>query len=140
LDIKNKVDFLLNEFINWCKKQNEIIGVAIVGSFARGDFNADSDVDLVIISTDKMNTIDTIYSQFHYDEMIHHSIEEWGILTSLRIFYKNELEIEYGVVTKQWVEEPLDEGTKEVVENGFMILLDKENIFSSVTKFLHNKY
>lgn len=140
MDKKNKIDFLLNEFSKWSKKQNEIMGVAIVGSFARGDFYADSDVDLVIITTDKMNTIDTIYSQFHYDEMIHHSIEEWGILTSLRIFYKNELEIEYGVVSNQWIEEPLDEGTKEVVENGFKILVDKENIFSSVTKFLHNKY
>lgn len=137
MDIKVKVDYLLQQFKKWSAFQNHIKGVAIVGSFARGDFHLKSDVDLVIISTDKEVTIQDILLEFKYEDVNRHQLEQWGpFLTSLRIFYDNELEVEYGVVTNVWVKEPLDKGTKEVVKDGFKILLDKENAFSGVNKYL----
>lgn len=81
-----------------------------------------------------------ILSEFKYNVVDRHQLEQWGpYLTSLRIFYNNELEVEYGVVTNEWVKEPLDKGTKNVVENGFKILFDKENVFSSVVKYINEK-
>lgn len=131
------LDFLLNKFKEWSEQQSHIKGVALVGSFARGDFNFMSDVDFIIISTNKELTLKIIQSDFHYGDINSYQLEEWGILTSLRIFYRNGLEVEYGVATKQWVDEPLDEGTKNVVKNGFKIITDRKNIFSSVTRFLN---
>ena len=74
------------------------------------------------------------------DAIDDHRLEQWGpFVTSLRIFYDNELEFEYGVATNAWVMQPLDQGTKNVAEKGFKILLDKEAVFSSVIKHLNEK-
>lgn len=136
MEIKKKADLLLESFMKYTGQQTHIKGVAVVGSLARGDFHSNSDVDLIIISTNKELTIDHIKSEFNFDNIESHTLEEWGILTSLRIFYGNGLEVEYGVVTDQWVKEPLDEGTKNVVKNGFKVVTEKEDTFYSVKMFL----
>ena len=133
----NKADLFFKEFKEWSEHQNDIKGVAVVGSYARGDHNSNSDIDLVIISTNKDFTLNIIKSDFHYSGIKSYSLEEWGILTALRVFYENGLEVEYGVVKDQWVIEPLDEGTKTVVRNGFKIINDKENTFFGITKYLN---
>jgi predicted nucleotidyltransferase len=137
LGIENKVNLLLENFKEWSQQQTHIKGVAIVGSFARGDFHSNSDVDLTIISTNKNLTLEIIKNDFSFGNIESSTLEEWGILTSLRIFYDNGLEVEYGVVTDQWVKEPLDEGTKNVVKNGFKVVTEKEDIFYSVRMFLN---
>jgi predicted nucleotidyltransferase len=111
--------------------------VAVVGSFARGDFHSNSDVDLTIISKNKDLTLEIIKNEFNFGNIESSTLEKWGILTSLRIFYDNGLEVEYGVVTDQWVKEPLDEGTKNVVKNGFKVVTEKEDIFFSIRMFLN---
>jgi predicted nucleotidyltransferase len=133
----DKADFLLNEFKEWSGHQNDIKGVGVVGSYARGDYHSKSDVDLVIISKNKASTLNIIKSDFHFSSIKSCLLEEWGILTSLRVFYDNGLEVEYGAVTDQWVMEPLDEGTKNVVKNGFKILTEKENIFNGIVKYVN---
>jgi predicted nucleotidyltransferase len=137
LEIEKKVNLLLENFKEWSQQQTHIKGVAIVGSFARGDFHSNSDVDLTIISTNKNLTLEIIKNDFSFGNIESSTLEEWGILTSLRIFYDNGLEVEYGVVTDQWVKEPLDEGTKNVVKNGFKVVTEKEDIFYSVRMFLN---
>jgi predicted nucleotidyltransferase len=137
LEIKKKADLLLENFKEWSEQQTYIKGVAVVGSFARGDYHSNSDVDLTIISTNKDLTLNIIKNEFNFDNIESSTLEEWGILTSLRIFYGNGLEVEYGVVTDRWVKEPLDEGTKNVVKNGFKVIAEKEDIFYSVRMFLN---
>lgn len=137
MEIKKKVELLLVDFKEWSEQESHIKGVAVVGSFARGDFHSNSDVDLTIISTNKDLTLEVIKNDFNFGDIESFTLEEWGILTSLRIFYDNGLEVEYGVVTDQWVNEPLDEGTKNVVKNGFKVITEKENIFYRVRMFLN---
>ncbi|WP_299095834.1 nucleotidyltransferase domain-containing protein [uncultured Metabacillus sp.] len=138
MKIKEKADLLLGNFKGWSEQQTHIQGVAVVGSFARGDFHSNSDVDLTIITTNKDLTLNMIKNDFNFGNIESSTLEEWGILTSLRIFYGNGLEVEYGVVTDQWVKEPLDEGTKNVVKNGFKVVTEKENIFYSIKMYLNN--
>lgn len=133
----DKADLLFEKFKEWSERQKNIKGVAVVGSYARGDYHSTSDIDLVIISTNKDPAISMIKSDFHYSSIKSCSLEEWGILTSLRVFYDSGLEVEYGVVTDQWIIEPLDEGTKNVVKNGFKIITEKENTFYSIKKYLN---
>lgn len=133
-------DSFLKELKEWSNHHQSFIkGVAVVGSYARGDFHSESDVDLIIIGPNKELILKIILDEFIYEEMNSYQFEEWGILTSLRILYINHLEVEFGVVTESWINEPLDEGTKEVVKNGFRIVLDKENIFYHVLEFLKSE-
>lgn len=138
MDIKEKAELLLKHFKEWSEQQEYIKGVAVVGSFARGDFHSNSDVDLTIISTNKDLTLERIKKDFNFDTVESSKVEVWGILTSLRNFYSNGFEVEYGVVSDQWVKEPLDAGTKNVVKNGFMVVVEKEAIFSSIRMFLNS--
>lgn len=137
MEMKKKADLLLENFKEWSERQSHIKGVAVVGSIARGDFHSKSDVDLTIISTNKDFTLESIKHDFNFGNSKSNAHEDWGILTSLRIFYDNGLEVEYGVTTDQWVKEPLDEGTKNVVKNGFKVITEKEDIFYSVRMFIN---
>jgi len=56
--------------------------------------------------------------------------EDYGALTSLRVWYESGLEIEYGFTTREWVKSPLDEGTQRVVDNGLRVLFEKEVLLS----------
>ncbi|MFD2614156.1 nucleotidyltransferase domain-containing protein [Paenibacillus gansuensis] len=136
MELEQAADSLIMQFKEWAIHQPDIGGIALVGSFARGDFHSESDVDLVIITTTKNSTIQSIHNNFNFNNKVRVEIEEWGILTSLRVYYDCGLEVEYGVVSDDWVREPLDDGTKNVASNGFKVILDKENIFESVIRFL----
>jgi hypothetical protein len=81
--------------------------------------------------------MEAVFSDFNYESVCSHQVEEWGpFLSSLRIFYQSGLEIEYGVSTTDWIRAPLDSGTKEVVKEGFRILLDKDQYFREIIQFL----
>lgn len=138
MDIKVKADEYIKAFEKWSNEQIDIKGVAVAGSFARGDFHSQSDIDLVIICANKEETLEQIKKDFRFHPIEKSSLEEWGILTSLRIFYCNGLEVEYGIVTDEWVKAPLDEGTKRVITNGFAIMTEKDDVFSNI-KLYWNK-
>ncbi|WP_438311707.1 nucleotidyltransferase domain-containing protein [Sporosarcina sp. FA9] len=138
MNLKERANEFFINFKEWSNNQNHIRGVGILGSFARGDFHSKSDVDLTIISTNKDLTVIKIQNDFDNDTIKSIVQEEWGIVTFLRITYDNELEVEYGVVTDKWVIEPLDERTKNVVSKGFKVLVEKEDTFSTVVKFLNH--
>jgi predicted nucleotidyltransferase len=46
----DRVKHFLADFVQWASTQNDIQGVALVGSYARNTATADSDVDLVILT------------------------------------------------------------------------------------------
>ncbi|MBX5477024.1 MAG: nucleotidyltransferase domain-containing protein [Clostridia bacterium] len=98
----DRVRRFLEHFAAWADACPLILGVALVGSYARGDFREDSDVDLVVVTQDETRTLQAIRDEFRLEDIVDARIEEWGILTSLRVFYAGGLEVEYGVVTKAW--------------------------------------
>ncbi|MCG8525143.1 MAG: hypothetical protein MI748_02100 [Opitutales bacterium] len=53
-------------------------------------------------------------------------IEDWGELSSIRIWYSDCVEVEFGIVSPEWVKVPSDEGTSRVVNDGMKILYDPE--------------
>ena len=59
-------------------------------------------------------------------------IEDWGKLKSLRIHYRNWLEVEYGLSTPEWASSPLDDGTLRVVSDGIKILYDPNGLLGRV--------
>jgi hypothetical protein len=59
-----------------------------------------------------------------FGEVDTHQTEDWGMVTSLRVHYQNELEVEFGMTTPQWASLPVDPGTRSVVLNGMKILTD----------------
>ncbi len=117
--------------MRWSSIRADIQAVALVGSYARNTATETSDVDLVIIADDPQKYLADFEWVKVFGIAIAQQIEEYGMLTSLRVWYESGLEIEYGFTTREWARTPLDEGTKQVTDNGMRVLFEKEVLLSS---------
>lgn len=54
-----------------------------------------------------------------FGEICKKQTEYYGMCTSIRVWYKNGQEVEFGIVDPSWIEEPLDAGTKKVLSDGY---------------------
>lgn len=118
---------LIEQFTQWARVQSAIRAVALVGSWARGAAQADSDVDLVIAADVPQIYLDddAWVAAFGRVQRIEH--EDWGLVQSKRVFYAGGLEVEFGLTTLIWTQtQPLDPGTAAVVRDGMKILYDPE--------------
>jgi predicted nucleotidyltransferase len=123
------IDFI-EDFMRWSTKRRDIRAVALVGSYARLAADESSDVDLVIIAEEpETYLINTEWTRV-FGIVITKKIEEYGKLTSLRVWYESGLEVEYGFTTREWAKVPLDDGTRQVVEGGLRVLFEKEVLLS----------
>lgn len=126
------VTAFLEMFIRWAGNQPDLKAVALVGSHARDAAAEGADVDLLILSTDVAKYIRDQSWLATFGEVRQSSQEDWGKVTSLRTFYENGLEVEYGFSTPEWANLPLDAGSFRVVSDGMKILYDPLDILSTV--------
>lgn len=122
----------LTEFTRWTQTQSDILAAALVGSHARNQATAASDIDLIIVAgAPKKYLEDTTWAQV-FGTVIDHRIENYGKVTSLRVWYAGSHEVEYGFTDATWPHLPLDEGTKLVVSSAIKILFERESILSQL--------
>ena len=121
--------------VNWVSERPDIRGVAVVGSWARSEPRMDSDVDLVILTTDEGAYLvseawaSTAVSQ--PAQIIR--TQEWGPMTEHRIRLASGFEIEFGFAPPNWAEtNPVDPGTARVVLHGCVPLLDRDELFEKL--------
>ena len=126
----NKINHFLNEIAEWAATKSDIQAVALVGSHARGTARKDSDIDLILI-TDEANDYlnDNQWTQ-QFGIIEKKQIEHYGLLTSVRVWYGNGLEVEFGITDQRWAALPIDPGTRSVIMNGFRVLFERGNILS----------
>ena len=92
-------DFL-NPFIDWASDQPDVQGVALVGSYVRGAARDDSDIDLVILTDQPQKYPADLKWIERFGEPEKVQLEDYGRLQSLRVWYKNGVEVEYGITIK----------------------------------------
>ena len=120
----------LTSFAAWAAAQAGIQAVALVGSHARGAARPASDIDLVILADDpRAYLADTTWSRL-FGSVIRVEIEDYGTLTSLRVWYGDGLEVEYGFTDLSWIDVPLDRGTQQVVSDGLVVLFDRDALLT----------
>lgn len=116
----------------WATTRPDVPGVALVGSQASETARPDSDVDLVLICDRPEDlTQDTAWPQT-FGAPRRMAIEDWGCVTSVRVWYADGLEIELGVTDRGWASAPLDAGTRRVNESGAVVLLDRGVAFEGL--------
>ncbi len=124
----------LENFTAWAQEQSSIRGVSVVGSYARGTARANSDIDLVILCQNPKDFLDNQAWVQQWGEVQSSNEEDYGALTSLRVFYSSGLEVEFGLTSTEWASVPVDPGTREVVSDGMKILHDPESLFEQLEK------
>jgi predicted nucleotidyltransferase len=119
------VQNLLKEIKNWAHKNNDLDSLLLVGSYASNKARQDSDIDLVLIFNDLNKYVNNLDWIKEFREIVKYEIEYWGRVISVRAWYKNGIEVEFGITSTEWSEIPVDNGTFRVVSNGSKILVDK---------------
>ncbi len=121
------------EFTRWAEVQDEILGVLLVGSYARNSAKPDSDIDLVIITNKPEIYLNDDRWIKNFGVVKEIRDEDYKLVQARRVFYENGLEVEYGITTKEWAKtDPIDEGTERVIKDGAKILADKSAILNKL--------
>jgi predicted nucleotidyltransferase len=116
---------LLDAVGAWAAGRSDVSAVVLVGSRARGQAKPDSDVDLVVLTSAPEPYLEDHSWIELFGEVDRSELEDWGRVQSVRVFYRDGLEVEFGIATPDWAEEPLDEGTRRVLDAGFVVVFDR---------------
>lgn len=125
------IEQFLSAVVRWASAQPDICAVALVGSHARGAAKSTSDVDLVILTICPRRYLEDTGWATTFGTVAGQQLEDWGKVTSLRVWYQDGEEVEFGVTTPDWVAQPIDEGTQRVISDGIRILFDREDCLAS---------
>ncbi|MCA2001769.1 MAG: nucleotidyltransferase domain-containing protein [Chloroflexi bacterium] len=126
----DKIQRFLEELTIWASAQSDIQALALVGSHARGAAKEKSDVDLVLITATPRRYLENTDWTEQFGSVEKRQTEDYGALTSLRVWYADGREIEYGITDEKWAAIPLDEGSRRVISDGMKVLFERERILS----------
>lgn len=120
----------IKEFIEavklWATSKPDVHAVALVGSYARGAARITSDIHLIIILDDPRSYLENTnwLQSFGMPERQH--LEDYGSVTSLRVWFRDGKEVEFGLTTPAWIKSPLDEGTRQTIRDGMLVVFERE--------------
>ena len=89
---------------------------------------------MIILTTQPENYINDSSWSVLFGEVTECKVEDWGRCKSLRVFYKDNLEVEYSFALPEWADIPVDPGTHRVVSNGMKILFDPKGLLAKLQK------
>ena len=121
-----------DEVIKWGSEEDEIFSILVTGSYARNDQTLESDIDLIIITKSKKHFISNYNWINRFGKVVESSFETWGTVETIRVFFENQMEVEFGIATEDWCRIPVDQGTFKVVNEGHKILVDKEGLLEKL--------
>lgn len=124
------MEALLEKIVQWARETSHVEAVFLVGSYARGTARPDSDLDVCIISCDREQLTGCPGCFGRFGPIRQLRVEDWGACTSVRVFYQDGPEVEFGCLWPSWLDLPLDPGTRQVLADGYRVLLDKKGRFS----------
>jgi len=130
--IAGRIARLILDVQAWAAGRPDVLGVALVGSHARGAARPDSDVDLVIACQRPRLLLDDTRWIGMFGAPMRTMGEDWGRVTSLRVWYANGLEVEFGITDRDWGSAPLEAGTRAVIEDGCIVLYDRGHVFPGI--------
>ncbi len=128
----NEITPFLSELVIWARRQPGIGAIALAGSHARGTAGPDSDIDLILLLDDPQAFLaDTSWVRA-FGEPVCQAVEQWGKVTSLRVWYADRREVEYGLTGLDWGSDPTDEGDMRVIRDGIQVLYERDGCNASI--------
>lgn len=133
---------LLETITDWAKTRKDVRGLALVGSHARNQATADSDLDLLVLAEnpedfrdmDSLSGIDWSRTGVH---PARYTDEVYGVVWSRRVWLDPEHELDVAFAPVSWANRsPLDIGTYQVIADGFRVLYDPDGSLQRVSAAL----
>src|ERR1700761_1375019 len=116
-DIQN----ILTQILHWAKSQDDIKGVALIGSYARDMAKNNSDIDLVLVVKNYKNYLHDLSWLNHFGIVQNVTQMNDSKMTSLQVDYLNSYPIEFCITTSAWTKIPPDRSSVELILNGIKI-------------------
>jgi len=117
----------------WVARQPDLLGLALAGSWARGNARPESDLDLVILTTDPDRYrrdaawLGTLGLEDAFYRIVSRTAAQYGVVWSWHLQLEPDATLELAFAGPGWASiNPVEAGTRRVVEDGFKILVDKD--------------
>ena len=118
-----------DELERWARNRIDIVGISVVGSWARDAATMASDLDIVLLTSDPAIYLAPTgwWGFLGPAELV--AATQWGVLAERRIALPSRLEIEFGITEPSWAQVDLpDPGTQRVVRDGMDIVFDRDGL------------
>lgn len=125
-----RVDSFLFEYKRWAATEARIQAVALIGSHARHTATPESNVDLIVMVSPPNIYLRHVQWTSLFGDVAREHLEDCGNRTSLRVWYSDGLEVEFGFVDETWVARPLDEDTLRIVSGGMKVMFERKPLLS----------
>ncbi|MFI9276059.1 nucleotidyltransferase domain-containing protein [Kitasatospora sp. NPDC052896] len=128
-----EVEGFLDLITRWARDRDDIVGLLLVGSYARDAARPDSDVDVVLLTTDESRYLDNpVWArELGLGDLLR--AQAWGPITERRHVTDSGLEVEIGIGSPAWATtEPVDAGTHRVVTDGARLLYDPTGLLAGL--------
>jgi predicted nucleotidyltransferase len=138
IDLPKGIDAKVKEFLvhvnRWSRSNPDIEAVALVGSQARSEASPASDIDLVLLCRNPGSYLGNQEWISLFGTPARIEKENWGKVTSLRVWYTEGLEVEFGIASDEWGANPSDQGDGQVIRNGLVVLHEIDGKLSKRVK------
>jgi hypothetical protein len=136
------VEPLLRAITAWAASRGDIVGLALVGFWARGTAGPNSDVDLVLLTPEPATfcTSSAWLNEIGWASLgvavrSHHDAD-YGVVWSRHVEFSDGGRVEFGFGYPSWAAvAPIDAGTRSVVSRGCRVLFDPARLLQSVVEY-----
>jgi uncharacterized protein len=122
-------DAIIDRVIDWARGRPDVVGLALVGSCARGTARPESDIDLILLTDEPAAYVQ---SEDWLGTLAPATIvrtRTWGAVVERRLRLALGPEVEVGIASPSWASvQPVDVGTLRVVRDGMRILYDPSQL------------
>ncbi|MER6329597.1 nucleotidyltransferase domain-containing protein [Streptomyces sp. NPDC001034] len=131
----------LDRLTRWATARGDVVGLLLVGSYARRAARPSSDVDVVLLTTDPTpyltatRTSGDAGADWAGELGLGRPVRTraWGPVTERRFALACGPEVEFGIGTPQWARtDPVDPGTRRVVTDGALPLYDPVGVLAEL--------
>lgn len=117
----------------WAAAQEDVVGLAVVGSWAHGTATIDSDLDLVLLTENQRRFVERDEWTRDFGAVGSLRTIQRGVMVERRLAMFSGLELDVVIGLPTWASrEPLDPGTERVVRDGLRILHDPDSVLAAL--------
>ena len=134
----SEVDCIIQIVKTWAENEPEIHAAAVVGSWARKQARADSDLDLMLLTPQP----ELFFDNYSFQHLPWHTLELeitdyydriYGVVRSRHLCFSRGQRIEFSFGYRSWADtEPIDLGTYRVISSGLKVIYDRKRLLANL--------
>lgn len=122
------IESLIERLKSFAAADPAIKAAIVVGSFANGTAGPDSDLDLILIATEPKRFLTDREWIHQFGKVITCELEDYDLVQSLRVFYENKAEVEFGITSLGWIDDNQFKSTGEILSGGYCVIYDPNTL------------